>query len=244
MGPALLPTPLSPMRGLVRRRELGIRCFSLLSVRKRSSGSVTGARTGIRIHPPISPVRSRRGRSHSLTFPSRPSTGGSAARPSVNGRSLERLHHHPVRRPFCDASLASDRVGPARNGMLRVSVIDPPCVWPKPSARGSRKSRGQISLRLSGSEFPKSFRSLDLLDRKLSSPFRWIKAAPDRPILQACKTRVIHFPPNLLWTEVDKSTVRRNFRKASAGNAQFCASCTRSHAITGRAWPAGGGAGR
>ena len=172
MGPALLPTPLSPMRGLVRRRELGIRCFSLLSVRKRSSGSVTGARTGIRLHPPISPVRSRRGRSHSLTFPSRPSTGGSAARPSVDGRSLERLHHHPVRRPCCDASSASDRVGPARNGMLRVSVIDPPCVWPKPSARGSRKSRGQIPLRLSGSEFPKSFRSLDRLDRKLSSPFR------------------------------------------------------------------------
>ena len=27
MGPALLPTPLSPMRGHVRRRELGIRCF-------------------------------------------------------------------------------------------------------------------------------------------------------------------------------------------------------------------------
>ena len=68
------------------------------------SGSVTGARTGIRLHPPISPVQSRRGRSRSLTFPSRPSTGSSAARPSVDGRSLKRLHRHPVRRPCCDAS--------------------------------------------------------------------------------------------------------------------------------------------
>ena len=67
---------------------------------------------------------------------------------------------------------ASDRVGPARNRTLRVFVIDPPCVWREPSARGSLKSRGQVPLRLPGSEFPKSFKSLNRRDRKLSLPFR------------------------------------------------------------------------
>ena len=51
MGPALLPTPLSPARGLVFRRTfrraLGARCFPFIPA-SRVSGSVTGARTGIR----------------------------------------------------------------------------------------------------------------------------------------------------------------------------------------------------
>ena len=50
MGPALLPTPLSPMRGPVRRQKLGIRCFPILPP-KWMSGSITGARTGIRFRP-------------------------------------------------------------------------------------------------------------------------------------------------------------------------------------------------
>lgn len=57
-------------------------------------------------------------------------------------------------------------------GNLRTSVIDPPCVRREPSARGSRDVRGQIPLRLSGSEFPLPFKSLDRLGWKLSSPFR------------------------------------------------------------------------
>ena len=51
MGPVLLPTPLSPARGLSSwrtiQRALGTRCFPFLPA-SRNSGSVTGARTGIR----------------------------------------------------------------------------------------------------------------------------------------------------------------------------------------------------
>jgi len=36
MGPAFLPTPLSPMRGHVRKRALGIRCFPFWSLRRFS----------------------------------------------------------------------------------------------------------------------------------------------------------------------------------------------------------------
>lgn len=36
MGPALLPTPLSPMRGQIRRYELGIRCFAIILHRSAS----------------------------------------------------------------------------------------------------------------------------------------------------------------------------------------------------------------
>ena len=61
MGPALLPTPLSPMRGRVPSTEVqGTQTwhpmFSLLAIRRWSSGSVTGARTGIRSYPPLGPV--------------------------------------------------------------------------------------------------------------------------------------------------------------------------------------------
>jgi len=61
MGPALLPTPLSPMRGLISE-ETGTwhPMFPLRAARKRSSGSLTGARTGIRLHPPTYPVECAR----------------------------------------------------------------------------------------------------------------------------------------------------------------------------------------
>ena len=38
MGPASLPTPLSPMRGQLRRGELGIRCFAVLLHRSAEIG--------------------------------------------------------------------------------------------------------------------------------------------------------------------------------------------------------------
>ena len=60
MGPASLPTPLSPMRGPALRQALGIQCFPSGAIRRlRIKGSVTGARTGIRCHPPVDPRRQR-----------------------------------------------------------------------------------------------------------------------------------------------------------------------------------------
>ena len=60
MGPTSLPTPLSPMRGPALRQALSIQCFPSGAIRRlRIKGSVTGARTGIRCHPPVDPRRQR-----------------------------------------------------------------------------------------------------------------------------------------------------------------------------------------
>ena len=65
MGPTSLPTPLSPMRGLDRQlnetgRNLASDVFPSAASEDAASGSVTGARTGIRLHPPTDPVECAR----------------------------------------------------------------------------------------------------------------------------------------------------------------------------------------
>ena len=139
-----------------------------------TSGSITGARTGIRIYPPLGPVSvASQSEDRSLTLPSRASTGGSAAMPSIGGGRLTRSHRLPVRRPLYDATFAHPAgLAWLTSRNLRTSVIDPPCFRYEPSARGSRKVRGQIPRRLPGSEFLSSFKSLDRREEKFSSPFR------------------------------------------------------------------------
>ncbi len=121
MGPALLPTPLSPTRGLARRRELGIRCFPI-DPPKRTSGSVTGARTGIRIYPPDAPFRFAKSRSPSDFLPG----------PSFNGRFRDRAFHWPAPRTVAllrsedlrSASSAPGRLARPVLELRRVSVTD------------------------------------------------------------------------------------------------------------------------
>lgn len=93
MGPALLPTPLSPMRGLVSEEKGTWHPMSPhQATRKRSSGYVTGARTGIRLHPPIYPVECARSENPRF-FP----------RPTFNGR-LRNLTYRFGRLPQAAAS--------------------------------------------------------------------------------------------------------------------------------------------
>jgi hypothetical protein len=110
MGPASLPTPLSPMRGRVPSsedqgtRNLASDVFPSVPSEDFPSGSVTGARTGIWIHPPVDPLRCARSQGPSL--PSQ--TGLHQAVPQLGvplvAVRLERLHRCPVRRPFLDAT--------------------------------------------------------------------------------------------------------------------------------------------
>ncbi len=110
MGPASLPTPLSPMRGRVPSsgdqgtRNLASDVFPSGPSEDFPSGSVTGARTGIRIHPPADPLGCARSQGPSL--PSQ--TGLRQAVPQLGfplmAFRLERSHRCPVRRPFLDAT--------------------------------------------------------------------------------------------------------------------------------------------
>ena len=98
MGPALLPTPLLPVRGhfLVRRPsdELGTRCFPVLPP-KRNSSSVTGARTGIRFRARLGPFASRP-KPFRAGFRRFPTPG--PFQPS--GRCLERYEDLAISHPF------------------------------------------------------------------------------------------------------------------------------------------------
>ena len=128
-------------------------------------------------HPDLPSARpgfgSLRSKDRSPALPSRASTGGSAAWPSVDGRRLERLHRMSGPKTFVRRHLRQP-TGMARPATrnLRPSVIDPPCVRPKALARGSRKARGQNPLRLPGFGKFLPFRLLDHLGEKLSWPFR------------------------------------------------------------------------
>ena len=115
---------------------------SAVAVRLRSkpvsSGSVTGARTGIRFRrvvgpdPKILSSSSRRFRDRTSIWPS----------------CLERLH--PTGRSPCDASSATrpdDRPMVALSGVL---LERSPCAWPKPLAERSRRPRGHLPPSLQG----------------------------------------------------------------------------------------------
>ncbi len=240
MGPALLPTPLSPMRGLGFRRsqELGIRWFSFRSVRRLSFQSITGARTGIRFHPPLYPVECARsenprfcprptfnGRLRSLVFPCwpDPSSGCIAFR-------SEDLHSTPPS--------ASDRDGPA-HGRTTSLIRHRPTLRPaeaiymevsRPAWTGSSTSfRFGIFPVLSGFWAFKNgclpSRSDDL---KLRLANRFFKRA------RAELSTFPGFPCGGRW--ISQQLIEK-FGKRMAAPAQYCAATTRSRATSGRVWP-------
>ena len=179
MGPASLPTPLSPMRGRVpstrvfKGHRLGIRCFPLrpfengLQVRSPALAPASG-----------STLRSARFRPLAIQ-----GSLACLAQPRFNGR-FRSLAFHWWTAPGTITSRSGPKTFARRHlrqptGMarpatrnLRPSVIDPPCVRPKALAPGSRKARGQNPLRLPGFGKPLPFRSLDHRGEKLSWPFR------------------------------------------------------------------------
>ena len=157
MGPALLPTPLSPARGLVFRRTfrraLGARCLPF-SPASRRSGSVTGARAGIRSCP-------RFGRSEDP-----PSSGETETGHPLVARHLERFR---VRRSF-RVTIDVRPECPACSGLLsrssRTGHLHPAeafLMWSSKTAR-------TVSATSSGFEKFFVFRSLDRHSKGLSLP--------------------------------------------------------------------------
>lgn len=116
----MLPTPLSPIRGRVLKpkskgRELGIRCFPFRSVRRHS---FRFCHRRSHRHPAPPSIRSGLAalRSGDLRLPHPTVLQRAAPQPGfplMAGASSGCITH-PVRRPSCNASSASDRVGPAR----------------------------------------------------------------------------------------------------------------------------------
>lgn len=170
MGPASLPTPLSPMRGHVRRRALGIRCFAIL-LRRGAEFKVCHRRSHRHPDPPSGGFsRGRSGPKPSLPSHTPPSTGGSAV--GCSCRSLKRLRF--VRSEDLSKRPLGRRPGnPARGGTPSHFLQRFPCVRPKPSARGhSRCERTDPAASSRFGNSPKIFRWLDLRSRLGSAPFR------------------------------------------------------------------------
>lgn len=212
MGPASLPTPLSPMRGPA---ETGT-----------WHPAVSQPRTEARDR-----VRRRRSHRHPGTpscYPAWPIRGEPLRRPCA-----KTLDGHFRDRDFLMAGavgtsvrikdppryLAGIRpVGPIRSDApLRLSVIDRRACRQSPCTRQSRDRRGQTSPRLSGSNLSSDIRSLDRRSPGISAPFRWIETAPAMPTPQALRARLIHCRPISLWTRVDNSTLRRKSRCSAQG---------------------------
>jgi len=166
MGPALLPTPLSPARGLVFRRTfrraLGARCFPFAPASRRS-GSFTGARTGIRFRP-------RFGRSGDL-----PSSGETesptfhAGHPSRTVFASTEAFAHPIDvRPECPA----DRGDPWRRSQ---AARLPPA---EAFAMRSSNSRADILRHLIRGRKILRFQVFRPSIEELSVPFRCFETAP------------------------------------------------------------------
>ena len=193
MGPALLPTPLSPMRGLVFRRTfrraLGTRRFPALPA-SWPPGSVTGARTGIRSCPApvqvLGPSPSTPGQTeadHPLPSISSGSASAEAfAFPSMAGRCAR-----PVADCFASFSngpLASDR------SLLHVVLEDR-----ADSFRYIEPDRKTLHYQVVRPSTEVFF-----------SPVRQVEIASGERVDQGWQPRLIHFSPNSLWTRVDNST--------------------------------------
>ena len=206
MGPALLPTPLSPMRGQFLRTELGIRCFAVPLCRSVEFQ-----------------VCHRRSHRHPD-----PSSGGFFD--SALGRShrFHRIPRHQRAAPRSDTRTGSLKrwrlSGPKtiRNVPIGCRPGDPARdetfahLHHRPPLRRAEALHSEF-LRKCGTGPATSFRSqifrsIRLLSRQVRSdfvPFRCVEAASRAPIRQEDKASVFHFPPFSLWTGVDKSSIRR-----------------------------------
>ena len=98
--------------------------FSLLSIRRCSSGSVTGARTGIRFRPAAYPVECAR--SEDPRFCPRPASDGRHRdRASHKGRSLSSASWIQSEDLFFRCFISRRPVGPIHKRSFLRSVIDP-----------------------------------------------------------------------------------------------------------------------
>lgn len=130
MGPASLPTPLSPTRGLVRRRALGVRCFAVL-LRRNAEVRVCHRRSHRHPDPPSGGFRiGAPGRSLRLPPHPPPSTGGSAVgcrKPvprTVAPRRVRRPSKRPLgRRPDDPARERNDFALPSSSPSLRAEAL-------------------------------------------------------------------------------------------------------------------------
>jgi|GEM_PF-4904201 len=206
MGPALLPTPLSPMRGPV---ETGAWHPAVSRSRTEARGQVRRRRShrhpktpschlawqfrGEPLRKPCAKTLDRHFRNRTflmagaLNFGFASDQGSSTMPPRASDRSAR-----PVMKQH---ALVRHRLPKAADRS--------PCIRP------SRDRRGQVSPRLSGLDLSSNFRPFGLPSPGVSAPFRWVKSALRVPFLQAPPARLIHRTPFSLWTRVDNSTVRR-----------------------------------
>lgn len=208
MGPASLPTPLSPMRGPA---ETGAWHPAVSQPRTEARERVRRRRSHRHPGTPschlARPLRANPFADHAGKRSTGISATGLSCWPETFGTSA-RIKDPPR----CLAGIRP--VGPIRS--------DAPCACPSstaasadrsPCMRQSRDKRGQASPRLSGSNLSSYFRPLGHQFPGNSAPFRWIETAPAVPDRQALQARLIHRRPFSLWTRVDKSTLRRKRRR-------------------------------
>jgi hypothetical protein len=163
MGPASLPTPLSPMRGRSRKNELGIRCFAVL-LRRSAEIGVCHRRSHRHPDPPSGGFgKGDRGRSR--LFPRLPRPRRAAPRSDTWGRSLKRLRFgrsedlskRPIgRRPGSPAR--------ERNNLAHPSSSPPPRA--EAVSSGFSEWAGQIPPRHPGVKIFRSFKPLGRRVRK------------------------------------------------------------------------------
>lgn len=226
MGPALLPTPLSPACG--RPVRLGLSAWLTSgepSVEPALAGRawrpmsslllpapfgrpcqrfVTGARAGIRLSLlPASVLRKPEDLSNSRCL----------------AQSLGRgLALSPIR--ACGGSelalLSITRSGQLRGLSGGFSVApasnEPACLWPKPPACLLSAGAWTVATAILGI-FPSKLQSLAAFDSGWLVSRRQVQSAPQPAFWQHSEALVFHSGQFGLWTRVDKSTARRILRK-------------------------------
>jgi hypothetical protein len=175
------------------------------STEVQASGSVTGARTGIRIHPPAGSSVVRKAEAlATIAYP--PSTDGSAVGYSdwlPRAAALAMVRKPTKRCHWMPAGY------PARERDISHLHHSRPLLSAEACHIGSLRRCGTDPATSSRFDFSRSFRWLARQVRKQFAPFRWIEIELRRPIRQGGKTQLFHFIPVPLWTGVDKSSFRR-----------------------------------
>lgn len=167
MGPASLPTPLSPMRGHFRRSELGIRCFAVV-LRRGADVRVRHRRSHRHPDPPSGGFfESDRGRSR--LFPREPALIGQLrGRIPPAGPSSGCASSSP--KTFRNAPIGRRPDDPARFGRPSHFLHHALSVRPKPSARSHSRCARTAPSTPSRFEFFPAIRGLALQAGKGSRP--------------------------------------------------------------------------
>lgn len=227
MGPASLPTPLSPMRGLpswqshlrkrlapVFQRLSGEPDLSLLSPALAPASGSVGRRVRVRrpflsrsaVPRPVEPCwpAISSGSAPARTFAApRPPTGSSGLATALLSRPSQTVPLH------------------------RAETF---CRCPSKTARTV-----SVTSKWSG-KFP-CFQVARPSNSKLSAPFRYLETAPEKRVGQVGKPAVIHFPQISLWTRVDKSTACRKVSQPSQPAVLSRCASSRSRSALSRMKP-------